>query len=257
MTFPPDFEQAVALEASALVLQAYRQYDAFRKGLNWSLKGNYAEPLAIISATPTGLLSGSEPFGFVAKNLRTDKLFVVFRGTESLEDWLSDLSLTQTPHPWGNVEKGFFNLYAQCADAVRDAVGSTEAAEVVVTGHSLGAALAVLAAADLAGFADGPALEMYNFAGPRTGDSGFAAKFNQALEGRAWRIVNTEDIVPTLPLATSLLKSGQVPHTPLALLLQTLKKFNYTHVGQVVNFTVNKGSIVDNHSMELYNAGLS
>ena len=82
-------------------------------------------------------------------------VFVTFRGTKSLGDWLADFSFPQVAHPRGEVEKGFAGLYEQCAASVENAVktagGTGPAPQVIVTGHSLGAGLCVLATADLAG----------------------------------------------------------------------------------------------------------
>jgi len=124
------------------------------------------------------------------------------------------------------------------------------APSVVVTGHSLGAGLAILATADLvnSGVA---AAGMYNFAGPRVGDLAFAAKFNQQV-GVSWRVVNTEDIVTTVPLATPDLFSSESPHTPFGMMLMLAKKLNYEHVGTPVSFTTHNGSIAGNHAMQNY-----
>lgn len=83
-----------------------------------------------------------------------------------------------------------------------------------VTGHSLGAALATLATADLVNSGAASRAGMYSFAGPRTGDLAFAAEFNRRV-AVGWRIVNTEDIVTTVPLATPELFSSDVPQQPI------------------------------------------
>jgi len=248
---PPEFNVTIAKESANLVLQAYQQYTSFINHTIWALQGDYTN-LGELWATPEGLFTPNEPFGFVARNNESGNLFVVFRGTQSIEDWLSDLTFPQVDNPpWGKTEEGFTGLYVQCSEKVLQAVAA--GAEVFVTGHSLGAALAVLAAADLA--QSGRVPTMYSFAGPRVGDIDFATKFNQSLQQRAWRIVNTEDIVTTLPLASTDLFTAGIPHTPLSMLLM-LTKLNYEHVGNAVCFTVNKGSIRANHAMELYIAAL-
>jgi hypothetical protein len=58
---------------------------------------------------------------------------------------------------------------------------------------------------------------MYSFAGPRVGDLPFAAEFNQRLSV-AWRVVNTEGIVTTVPIATPDLFSSENPHTPFGMM---------------------------------------
>jgi len=251
MFLPSGFDKAIASEAAALVLQAYEQYTAFKSGQPWSLQGNY-QNLAVLSAKPEGLLAVTEPFGFVAQNLTSKALFVAFRGTQSIEDWISDFTARQVQHPWGNVEEGFANLYAQCTASVLNGVRAAQnVAGVYVTGHSLGASLAVLALADLEINRVAWGTKMYTFAGPRVGDIQFAAMFNQSRSGRAWRIVNTEDIVPTLPLATPDLLTV-LPHGIWGTFLALKPKLNFEHVGEPVCFTENRGDIPGNHDMTLY-----
>ncbi len=247
MFFPPGFDRAIAVEAAALVAQAYDQYDQFAQGAQWQLQGDY-EDLGDLFAIPPGFRR--EPFGFVARNRTSQNVFVTFRGTRSLEDWLSDLSFPQVPHSWGQVEKGFKDLYDQCAQATRTAAQNVPAgSSLFVTGHSLGSALATLATADLADFGLDP--RMYNFASPRVGDRAFADRFNGRIACR-WRVANTEDIVTTVPIATPELVSSTFDHSPLAMLLMLAHHLDYEHVGNAVTFTMHKGSIVANHGMPTY-----
>ena len=251
---PPGYDRAIAIEAAGLVSQAYDQYDQFAKGLQWALQGNYVN-LGILSASPPpGLVA--EPFGFVAQNKTSNNVFITFRGTQSIEDWMSNLSFPQVHHPWGQVEAGFKNLYDQCSQATKAAVAAAvNAGAVVVTGHSLGSALATLAVADLVSAGAGPAPGMYNFASPRVGDPRFAESFNKNVLCK-WRIANTEDIVTTVPLATPRLASSLFDHSPLAMVLMLAHELDYEHVGDCVTFTTHNGSIVANHQMPTYIAAL-
>ena len=101
MTFPPGFNQLIAQEAASLVQIAYDQF----KNPAWNLGAGYQE---------LGSLSASgKRFGFVALNLATQNVFVVFRGTQNLEDWMANLSIPPVADPWGMVEDGFSDLYRQ------------------------------------------------------------------------------------------------------------------------------------------------
>ena len=244
---PPLYGRGIAVEAANLVVQAYQQYDAFMNGTNWSLQGNY-RCLRLLQAKPGGLLPSVEPFGFVALNQSSNDVFVTFRGTQSLDDWISNLGFPHSTHPWGQVYQGFDEIYLQCSTDVRGAVGSvTGRRNVIATGHSLGGALSTLAAADVK--INGIAVGLYNFASPRVGDQTFATKFNSEVTP-AIRVVNSEDIVTTVPLSTTNLSGG----TSLGLVLDGLPKaersLDYEHVGDAATFTVNKGSIADNHNMK-------
>jgi triacylglycerol lipase len=251
MQIPSGFDKALAVECASLVDQAYQQYAHFLQGASWSLQGAY-DTIAVLNARPEGLLARLEPFGFVARDQASKAVFVVFRGTQSPEDWMSDLTFPQVAHPWGRVEAGFWFLYAQCSADVRNAVKSAGGSgKPIVTGHSLGAALALLAAADLAD----TGAAMYSFAGPRVGDPAFANAFNRQV-GQAWRVTNTEDVVTTVPLATPILLPGEHVNTALSLVLMMARGLNYAHAGTPVCFTAHNGSIMANHALQVYSDAL-
>ena len=72
---------------------------------------------------------------------------------------------------------------------------------LVVTGHSLGGALATLLVTDLnATMALKP--QAWTFASPRVGDATFAARYG-GLSTVSWRIYNQVDVVPYFPIDTS------------------------------------------------------
>ncbi len=262
MNLPPDFDLAIAKEAAALVKQAYNQYNLWKSRQPWNIEGDYDEPV-LMSARPEGIFDGVlervEPFGFVTHNKTTGTVFVVYRGTQSPGDWISNMKFPQVPFKegWGKVEEGFSKLYWQTYADMQRGVNSYPGAMVVVTGHSLGSSIATLATADLA--ANNIKTYLYNFASPRTGDEKFSENLNTNPNVLAkWRIVNTEDIVTTVPLATAKVSAGGGESSgrlkPLLLLLNNL---NYTHIGYAVNFTAQNNSIVDNHKIETYITALS
>jgi predicted lipase len=117
-------------------------------------------------------------------------------------------------HAQGQVHKGFWKaLQAVWVDLctvlaqVRD-----RQQPIYITGHSLGGALAILAAAQLVQ-AGHPVQGVYTYGAPRVGNRKFRQQFNQHLQDRTFRLVNDEDIVPCLP-APSLgyVHTGQVFH---------------------------------------------
>lgn len=75
---------------------------------------------------------------------------------------------------------------------------------VYLTGHSLGGALATLAAFDAAAteFASGSVegLTLYTFGSPRVGNGAFAAAFDRAVPD-AWRVTNANDVIARIPRA--------------------------------------------------------
>jgi hypothetical protein len=85
--------------------------------------------------------------------------------------------------------------HAQASVSTR---GAAAAPSIVVTGHSLGSALATYYAAEnaLVDKVQNPAL--CTFASPKVGDQTFVGVFN-GLGLTSWRVVNKQDIVPYLP----------------------------------------------------------
>ncbi|GFR44840.1 hypothetical protein Agub_g6182, partial [Astrephomene gubernaculifera] len=73
---------------------------------------------------------------------------------------------------------------------------------VLVTGHSLGGALATLAAYELAErrtpARSRQSISLYTFGAPRVGNRAFAAEFD-GLVPDAWRVTNSNDIIPSVP----------------------------------------------------------
>ncbi|HXR39240.1 MAG TPA: hypothetical protein VN776_09105 [Terracidiphilus sp.] len=105
----------------------------------------------------------------------------------------------------------------------------------VVTGHSLGAALATLFVMENDEKGKFDISSLCTFASPRVGNMEFVHLFNR-LPINSWRIVNIRDVVPRLP-----------PHIPILL--------DYGHVDVAYPFdssTFARNSLVCWHSMDTY-----
>ncbi|HZE16282.1 MAG TPA: hypothetical protein VE197_11540 [Mycobacterium sp.] len=120
-----------------------------------------------------------------------------------MADWLADFDAVPENYVlvsgFGNVHAGFLEVYATVRNsiAVNLANAIAECDQILVTGHSLGAALAVLAAPDILRNMPPNKIEprLITFAGPRVGLTDFAAAFDAAIES-CFRVVNFLDIVP-------------------------------------------------------------
>jgi triacylglycerol lipase len=267
---PQGFSRAAAQELGNLVVAAYDQFQpSAGRSSKWPLSAPY-QLLAEFSARPPA--HGEEKFGFVARRTDTSGVYVVFRGTQTIGDWLANADFVQTDqrHGWGKTERGFSGVYDGNAPAIIAALRNAGAlAQVFVTGHSLGGALATLCAADVRATLRA-ATTLYAFASPRAGDPAFAARFNEECP-EAWRIVNTEDIVNTVPLAATAVaelnltgldavarEAEKVPIVgariarPLNRARSIFDGANFEHVGTPVDFTQHNGSIVANHDMSTY-----
>ncbi|WP_407549209.1 lipase family protein [Streptomyces sp. Pv4-95] len=133
-------------------------------------------------------------------------IITAFRGTEptQMRDWLSDAATPPWPGPSGKgfVHYGFGEALESIWPQVRAAVEELRDNQQTLwfTGHSLGGALAMLAAARL--HFEEPRLTadgVYTFGQPRTCDRALAKEFNTAFTDRMYRFVNNNDIVAQLP----------------------------------------------------------
>lgn len=135
-------------------------------------------------------------------------LIVAFRGTEQLpEDWIADAKLQPSKQPWGVknssicVHKGFHGaLDLVWPELSKKLLASKH--PVWFTGHSLGGALAVLAAYRLV-HCEGTKVPtvggVYTFGQPRVGNVDLASSCSASLSQRIFRFVNSSDIVPLVP----------------------------------------------------------
>ncbi len=147
-------------------------------------------------------LSRNDTEGFVAGN--EEVIVVAFRGTEPthLQDLLSDAKIRRVRGPFGNVHRGFLGAFNQVVDDMFTAIDAIQdksrPQSVWFTGHSLGAALASIAASHF--LADSRTLGgVYNFGQPRVGDDEYAGEFDKRIEGKHFRFVNNNDTVTRVP----------------------------------------------------------
>ena len=139
--------------------------------------------------------------------LRKDRdiLWITFRGTDSPKDWKTDLTFWKKAIPYDNsntnirVHTGFINAYK--AKCVRDKILQTVTDDInyiKITGHSLGAALAVLCAVDIQYNYPDRDIEVFLFGCPRVGNKAFITSYNKRVN-KTVRIENGNDIVTKLP----------------------------------------------------------
>lgn len=250
------FDLELATELGALCLQSYQMLADFQSGTTFTLPAPYTLEAQFLTpeSFPGETFATAVPIAFVAT--AGDAIYVVFRGTKTISEWISDAEFAQVPYGYasggGMVEQGFASVYATVRDAIVDQVnalaGSGSFSTLYVTGHSLGASLATLAAPDLAHATSFSAPVLYNFASPRTGDPVFAGMVD-ALP-TSWRVVNTNDEVPKLPPATVFVfENGQQ------------KLFFYEHIDSEYDITFGEPirdfeDVVEDHSMCSYFATL-
>lgn len=154
---------------------------------------------------------------FVAGN---DKAIILaFRGTTSIEDWLTNVKIRKVTGPLGDIKvhSGFKNaldcVWARVESTVSE-FQNEKSHSLWITGHSLGGALATLATARFLD-ADRVVKALYTLGQPRVGDEAFSDVFDVCFSS-VYRLVNNEDIVTRVPF------------------------LGYKHVGQEIYFD-NKG----------------
>jgi hypothetical protein len=131
-----------------------------------------------------------------------ETVFLVFRGSESPLDWLTNSNFNQRPAFGAHVHSGFYEatewIYPQLR-AVLTELGADEAGvQLVVSGHSLGGAMAVMFSAFLMSKEARKPDLLVTFGQPSCGNRQFMDWFG-SLEIPYFRCVNDGDLVPTVP----------------------------------------------------------
>jgi len=182
-----DFDIGIATTMLELSRLAYRTESAATAGIDALALGD----AAFFSGGGTQALACGDD----------TRRFVAFRGTEEdPRDWITDSRFGPRPGELGgSVHSGFHDaLDLVWPDVTADIAGAATR-QVWVTGHSLGAALAVLAAARMVEAGRKPAGVM-TFGQPRTGKSDFRSAYDAELLEVTFRVVNHIDLVTRVPL---------------------------------------------------------
>lgn len=134
---------------------------------------------------------------------------VSFRGSANIGNWIENLSFSKKAafspsYPKVNVHSGFWgayqNLKAAMLPGLRTAIKNSGAKAIIFTGHSLGCAIAQLAALDtkLSAEFKGYGVAVYGQGCPRVGDAEFATLYQKTID-LTFREVRQADIVAHLP----------------------------------------------------------
>jgi hypothetical protein len=139
--------------------------------------------------------------GFFASN--DDGAILAFRGTEkdNANDVVADGDALLVSDLGAHVHRGFHDylnsIWWRIAPVVQAYRRDHPAQDIIITGHSLGAALATLAFAYL----NDPSTSLYTFGCPRVGDQAFCDRIAAAARTqRCYRTVDNQDLVTHVPL---------------------------------------------------------
>lgn len=187
-------------------------------------------------------------------------LYITFRGTSSIKDWIADLNCSMTSSEIFNnsdikVHSGFYNQYISIRhDIIRNVIELRNTCNIqntVICGHSLGGALATLCAFDLK-----QNLFLYDplvvtIGAPRVGNKAFSKSYCNLIH-KSFRLSNLKDPIPYFPLSFRF----NHPHKSICydkgniVQKKRLRGFFTRLLAMFKN--VNVSSAVDNHSLEKY-----
>lgn len=179
---------ALAVEAARLAYLRADSDPAEARRLNDALRRVGFGETAIFVDRGTGAC------GYASLRASDGLALIAFRGTQSDDprDLMADLAFMPTPWAGGNVHWGFGRAAESLETQVLQwlANGAPHRRQLLLCGHSLGAALATI----FAGLVE--PTQVITIGSPRVGDIDFI----DSLPARAMtRIVNCADVVPTLP----------------------------------------------------------
>lgn len=172
-------------------------------------KTSYSKHTILDASTETAVLTGEQE----------NVVYVAFRGTDDSKNWTTNVNMEPTVVSWHLRKEirghaGFYKAY----NSVRNKVWSILAGKdptkpIVFCGHSLGGALATLAAMDFASNA-GRNVMVYTFGAPQVGDAAFVKTFNSIIP-QCVRVVNPHDTIPSILGALYMHTKGYYPVTTL------------------------------------------
>lgn len=182
---------------------------------------------------------------FLGYALRSEQAnIIVFRGSQTLNDWITNIQARQENYVLngvtkGRVHRGFLTFYNNLEKQIQSVYKLLNPnVPLYLTGHSLGAVLASLTALNMANtsFKAKSQVRLYTYASPRIGDPTFTQFFNTTVPN-TYRVFNMADMVPEIPASET--REGE-----------------YRHVGQFWSFLNYTGNIAPNHAVDSYEGAI-
>lgn len=145
---------------------------------------------------PVGFGSNSAVVG-----LKDDIAVVVFRGTDEIKDWYTNLNVRWDSVKHGRLHAGFWSAYQSLREEIVKQLTSRDIKTVWICGHSLGGAMALCCAYDLSNSNTIPISGVITFGQPKLADRPLAAHLSNSLSGKYLAVVADEDpVADTVPL---------------------------------------------------------
>ncbi|KAI8915081.1 Alpha/Beta hydrolase protein [Entophlyctis helioformis] len=150
-------------------------------------------------------------FGLSAVHPPSRTLVLAFRGSRNLRNWIQSLSIAKADTAFFGapeavrVHSGFLEAWTTMRDDAVESISRLRAAypgyRLLVTGHSLGGAVATLAAMDIVSskILNAKQVSVFTLNQPRVGNTAFAAWMSSHAFASVLRVVNQNDWTPHLP----------------------------------------------------------
>lgn len=171
--------------------------------------------------------------------IKDKEITIVYRGSRNLFDYITDIRIPLICAPGllpegGKIHSGFYSLFKDSWGSVyeilrgyaNDQKLEIKDFKINLTGHSMGGAIATIAALCLSVREGAEDLHVATFASPRVFDPSAAKVYEERLGKKTIRVVNQSDFIPSLP-------SGSM---------------GYKHVGEQLRATSDSYA----HSLDIY-----
>lgn len=153
-----------------------------------------------------GMIKCRTAFGFtlIGKNKYQGQAFILFRGTQYLADWLTNLNVMTSKSCYHQaVHDGFNQAFKSMKPQLIQFVSALRKHNVTTihcVGHSLGGALATLCG-EWIKFSQGIKPYIYTYGSPRVGLQGFSHMCTTSIGSeRIYRVYHKTDVVPYIPI---------------------------------------------------------
>lgn len=192
-----------------------------------------------------------------------NKNVLVFRGTDSIQDWIYNLNIIPENTMIGTVHKGFhdsFKLAWSNFLSKPEILNILISKDLYITGHSFGGTLAMLSAYVFRALKVDENIEMtvYTFGSPKVfmePKTSFHKMLKEGLDyklkDKIFRYTNPGDIIPSLPLiryqnvGKEIKLKNNLYNKPSNIILNIISRFIY-------KFKFNLGYLKEQHSLERY-----